>query len=269
MDTHCTVVTGAASGIGRATAKRFAAGGDHVVIADVDPVGAARVVDEILRSGGQAQAQHVDVAEDDSVQRLARTVTETHGAPRALVNCAGVLQNLSRLETFDLAEHDRIWRINYRGTYLCCQAFGTAMAAAGRGVIVNISSTSAVRAFPLLAYGPGKAAIDQLTAILCADLGPRGVRVNAVIPGYVRTEQMQARIDSGHRDPASMDAQSALGRMVEPEEVAEGVHFLCSDAAAAITGISLPIDCGWLASVTYRQYPGWTAPATGGEDAGG
>jgi NAD(P)-dependent dehydrogenase (short-subunit alcohol dehydrogenase family) len=83
------------------------------------------------------------------------------------------------------------------------------------------------------------------------------VRVNAVVPGYVLTEQMQARIDAGYRDANAMQQQSALGRMVLPGEIADGIHFLCSDAARAITGISMPIDAGWLSRVTYTQHPGW------------
>ena len=83
------------------------------------------------------------------------------------------------------------------------------------------------------------------------------MRVNAVIPGYVLTEQMQARIDAGYRDKDAMQRQSALGGIVLPEEVADGIHFLCSDAARAITGISMPIDAGWLSRVTYVQHPGW------------
>ena len=94
----------------------------------------------------------------------------------------------------------------------------------GHGCIVNISSTSAIAAFPLHAYAPAKAAISHLTAILASDLGPRGVRVNAVVPGYVLTEQMQARIDAGYRDKDAMQRQSALGRIVLPDEVADGIH---------------------------------------------
>ena len=106
------------------------------------------------------------------------------------------------------------------------------MAARHSGSIVNLSSTSAACAMPLLAYGPGKAAISSLTAILAVELGPDNVRVNAVMPGYVLTEQMQMRIDAGKRDPRSMKNHSALGRMVSPGDVANGIHFLCSDAAS-------------------------------------
>ena len=110
--------------------------------------------------------------------------------------------------------------------------------------------------FPVPAYSPSKMAIHGLTEELAADLGPRGVRVNAVAPGFVLTEALQARIDAGERDTSIMESQTPLGRLMRPEDIAEGVHFLCSDAAAMITGIVLPIDGGWLAGVTYYSYAG-------------
>ena len=251
------VVTGGGSGIGRATANRFSEDGDFVVVADINEEGARTVAGDIAAAGGKATHITVDVAQDSAVSALADEVESEHGATDVLVTCAGLLQNVSSIRNMDMDEHDRIWAVNYRGVYLCCREFGRRMAERGRGSIVNISSTSAVAAFPLHAYAPAKAAISHLTAILASDLGPRGVRVNAVIPGYVLTEQMQARIDAGYRDKDAMLRQSALGSIVLPGEVADGIHFLCSDAARAITGISMPIDGGWLSRVTYVQHPGW------------
>lgn len=253
------LVTGGSSGIGRATAIRFARDGDTVVIADINESGGKAVIEEIESDGGKAIFGKVDVADDESVKDLVDFVERESGAPGVLVNCAGLLQNPSRLVDLDMAEHDRIWAVNYRGTYLCCRAFAPSIIKAGGGSIINISSASAVRVFPLLAYSPAKAAIDQLTAILAADLGPDGVRVNAVLPGYVRSEQMQSRIDAGLRDASKMKAQSALDRMVEPGEIADAIHFLCSDAARAITGTVLPIDAGYLASSSYQLHAGWTS----------
>lgn len=250
-----SVVTGGGSGIGRATAKRFAQAGDAVVVADVHEAAGRAVVAEIAAAGGRAQYLHVDVADEASVDALSDAVARDLGTAGVLVNCAGVLQNAAQIDTFDLAEHDRVWAINYRGTYLACRAFARGMTAQRAGSIVNISSTSAVNAMPLIAYGPGKAAVQNLTALLAVDLGPLGVRVNAVMPGYVLTEQMQARIDAGKRDPRQMGNDSALGRMVTPAEVADAVHFLCTPAAAAITGITLPVDAGYLAAVTYLHHP--------------
>jgi NAD(P)-dependent dehydrogenase (short-subunit alcohol dehydrogenase family) len=255
-DVRISLVTGAASGIGRATAKRLAAAGDVVVVADLNGAGGRAVVAEIRKAGGRAEYRAVDVAREASVAECAQRVESELGPVGVLVNSAGVLQNVADIGTFSLEEHDKVWAINYRGTYLCCRAFAPRMAARQGGCIVNISSTSAARAMPLLAYGPGKAAIQNLTAILAVELGPDNVRVNAVMPGYVLTEQMQARIDAGKRDPRSMQNHSALGRMVAPEDVANGIHFLCSDAASCITGIALPIDAGYLAAVTYLHHPG-------------
>jgi len=251
-----SVVTGGASGIGRATATRLAAAGDRVIVADLNAQAGNTVVGAIRKGGGRAEFRPVDVASDASVDDLARSVESDCGPVAVLVNSAGVLQNVAGIESFSLEEHDKVWAINYRGTYLCCRAFAPRMAARRSGSIVNISSTSAVDAMPLIAYGPSKAAIQNLTAILAVEFGPDGVRVNAVMPGYVLTEQMQARIDAGKRDPRSMQNHSALGRMVTPEDVADGIHFLCSDAASCVTGIVLPIDAGYLAAVTYLHHPG-------------
>jgi NAD(P)-dependent dehydrogenase (short-subunit alcohol dehydrogenase family) len=255
-DERIAVVTGGGSGIGRAAATRLAAAGDRVIVADVNGEAGARVVAAIRGAGGKAELRHVDVALEASVEALARDVERDCGPVAVLVNSAGVLQNVATIETMSLEEHDRVWAINYRGTYLCCRAFAPRMKARRAGSIVNISSTSAVGAMPLIAYGPGKAAVQNLTAILAVELGPDNVRVNAVMPGYVLTEQMQARIDAGKRDPRSMQGHSALGRMVTPEDVANGIHFLCSEASSCITGIVLPVDAGYLAAVTYLHHPG-------------
>ena len=134
------------------------------------------------------------------------------------------------------------------------RAFGAAMAGAGQGVLVNIGSLTTFRPSGQPAYAMGKAAIRMMTEVLAAELGPRGVRVNAVAPGYVLTPAMQARIDSGQRDPRLMIERAALRRLVQPADVAEAIFFLCSDAAAAITGVTLPVDCGWLAASAYTAY---------------
>ena len=158
---------------------------------------------------------------------------------------------------YSLAEHDRLWQINYRGSYLCCREFGLRMAAAGRGAIVNIASViGAYRAAPLLAYGPAKAAIPALTQMLAGEFGPSNVRVNAVAPGTTLTPPNKHRFETGLRDPAVWTRPSCLNRIVMPEEIAEGVFFLASDAASAITGITLPIDCGWLAGEAWAPYGG-------------
>lgn len=249
------VVTGGGSGIGRATALKLAGIGDHVIVADVNEAGAADTVARIQAAGGVGAACHVDVADEASVAEMAR-VAEGAGPVGALVNCAGILQNGSRVEDMDLEEHDRIWDVNYRGTYLCCRALGPKMAGRGYGAIVNIGSIAGFEMFPLPAYSPSKAAIHQLTKVLAGDLGPRGVRVNAVAPGFVMTEALQARVDAGERDVSVMEEQKPLRRIVRPEEIADAILFLCGDGARAITGATLPVDNGWLAGIAYTTYAG-------------
>ena len=124
----------------------------------------------------------------------------------------------------------------------------------GGASIVNLGSLTSFRPSGQPAYAMGKAAIRMMTEVLAAELGPRGVRVNAVAPGYVLTPAMQARIDSGQRDPRLMVERSALRRLVQPADVGEAIFFLCSDAASAITGVTLPVDCGWLAASAYTAY---------------
>jgi len=246
------VVTGGASGIGHAIARRFTQAGHPVLVADINADAAATVAAEL---GTQALARTVDVADDDGVAGFVAEVEADAGPIAVLVNSAGLLQNQTTVADGDMAEHDRIWSVNYRGTYLMCRAVGPRMAARGGGAILNIASINSYTPLPLPAYNPTKVAVDGLTRLLAAEWGAQGVRVNAVAPGFTRTPALQARIDSGHRNEAGMAALSTLGRLVTPAEVAEAAYFLCSPAASAITGVDLPIDCGYMAAISYNSYP--------------
>ena len=248
-EARVAVVTGGASGIGAATARRFAAGGWTVEIADLDVARGAGVAAEI-----GAGFTALDVRDDPAVATFAAAVLARHGRVQALVNSAGILQNAVRAIEMDMEEFDRIHAVNTRAVLMMNRAFGAAMAEAGQGVLVNIGSLTTFRPSGQPAYAMGKAAIRMMTEVLAAELGPRGVRVNAVAPGYVLTPAMQARIDSGQRDPRLMIERAALRRLVQPADVAEAIFFLCSDAAAAITGVTLPVDCGWLAASAYTAY---------------
>jgi NAD(P)-dependent dehydrogenase (short-subunit alcohol dehydrogenase family) len=196
----------------------------------------------------------LDVAGEDNVEVFAGAVYDAYSRCDALVNSAGLLQNAIRLLDMDMAEFDRINAVNVRGTMLALRSFGRRMCAAGSGAIVNLCSLTSFRPSAQPAYAVGKAGLMMLTEVMAAEFGPSGVRVNAVAPGYTMTPAMRARIDSGQRDPALVVARSALGRFVEPREVADAILFLCSDKASAITGITLPIDCGWLATSSYTAY---------------
>jgi NAD(P)-dependent dehydrogenase (short-subunit alcohol dehydrogenase family) len=130
------------------------------------------------------------------------------------------------------------------------------MAERGAGAIVNIASITAMRSVPLHAYAPAKAAVVASTECLAAEWGRSGVRVNAVSPGYTLTERVAAQIAAGHRDPQAICRNSAIPRLVRPEEVADAVLFLLSERASAITGVNLPVDCGWLLAPSWDTYGG-------------
>lgn len=254
-ESRTVVVTGGASGIGEATVRAFAAAGDRVVIADIQEENGKRVAADLSDAGYPVRFVPLDVTDEQSVIDLQTTVGQSDGAIDILVNSAGLLQNAVSASGMDMEEHDRIWQVNYRGTFLCCRHFGKAMVGRGRGVIINLGSINSFRTLPLPAYCPGKAAIKTLTEMLAVDYGAAGVRVNAVAPGYTLTPNLAARIESGHRDQSAMEKCTALGIMVTPQDIADAILFLCSPAARAITGVTLPIDAGWMPAVTYKSYP--------------
>lgn len=249
------VVIGGTSGIGRAIALRFAEETWQVVVAGRDRERGAGAAAACVAAGApDARFVETDVASAASVEALARAAEDAFGVPQAVINCAGILQSGQRVLDQDLAEDEMMWRVNYRGTLLGCQIFGRLMSAAGRGAILNVGSLASLAPLSLPAYTPGKHAVLALTQILAAELGPQGVRVNAVAPGYTLSEGLEAKIAKGERDPAAIKASTALRRFVDPRDVAEAALFLCSERAASITGVTLPVDAGWLVQAPYAHY---------------
>lgn len=254
-EARSVVVIGGTSGIGEAIALRFAEDGWCAVVAGRDAMRGEAVRAACLAAGApDSRFLTTDVGEAASVDRLAETIVAGSGVPQAVVNCAGILQSGQRVLDQDLDEDERLWRVNYRGTLLGCQVFGRLLSEAGRGAILNVGSLASFAPLSLPAYTPGKHAVLALTQILAAELGPHGVRVNAVAPGYTLSDGLKAKIARGERNPDAIRATTALRRFVEPRDVAEAALFLCSDRAAAITGVTLPIDAGWLVQAPYAQY---------------
>jgi NAD(P)-dependent dehydrogenase (short-subunit alcohol dehydrogenase family) len=217
------VVTGGASGIGAACCRMLAETGATVVVLDRDEARADAVAAEV---NGKPWVADV-------------------GDEKGLDDCASAIE-----DAVDVV------RIDQRGTYVASVAFGRRMAKRGRGCIINIASVTGMRSVPLHAYAPAKAAVIAITECLAAEWGRSGVRVNVVSPGYTLTPQFQAAIDKGERDVSKINENSALGRMVSPEEVARAVCFLASEDASAITGVNLPVDCGWLVTPPWHTYGG-------------
>lgn len=248
------VVTGGASGIGEACARSFSDAGWRVVIADVNAERGERIAREIADKGQDCVFHEVDVADETSVETFIAAIHERHPRVDALVNSAGILQNAVRTTEMAIGELDRNWNVNVRGSFLISRAFGARMCEQGSGSIIHLCSLTSFRASPQVAYAMGKASLKMLTEIMAAEFGPSGVRVNAIAPGYTMTPAMKERIERGERNPEVVIEKTALRRFVEPQEIASVVQFLCSDAASAITGVTLPIDCGWLAYTAYSSY---------------
>ncbi|MBM3555415.1 MAG: SDR family oxidoreductase [Alphaproteobacteria bacterium] len=245
------VVTGGASGIGEACAREIAARGARVVVADLNLAGAETVARSI-----DGKARKVDVEKEAEIEALATEIEKSIGPVTGLVTSAGVIQSPLPPEELAIADWDRVVRIDQRGVYLSCVAFGGRMAKRGRGSIVNIASITASRSAPLHSYAPVKAAVVAMSECLAAEWGRSGVRVNSISPGFTRTPALQAAIDKGERDPRLLSEAAALGRMVETPEVAKAVAFLLSDESSAITGIDLPVDCGWLVAPSWATWGG-------------
>ncbi|MGA0598238.1 SDR family NAD(P)-dependent oxidoreductase [Enterovirga sp. CN4-39] len=255
MTRKVAAVTGGASGIGEACARELARQGHLVAVLDRNLAGAERVADEI---GGRAYA--VDVGDEADVERVVAAIESELGPVAALVNSAGLLQVPVRPAELPMSTFDEIVRVNQRGLYVCCVAFGHRMVGRREGAIVNIASISGMTSMPLHAYSPTKAAAISITECLAAEWGPAGIRINAVSPGYTLTPAVQAAIDRGQRDPSVLARSSALQRLIDPAEIATAAAFLLSPAASAITGINLPVDAGLLCGVTWTQYGGLREP---------
>jgi NAD(P)-dependent dehydrogenase (short-subunit alcohol dehydrogenase family) len=246
------VVTGGASGIGRACAELLRAQGATVVIADLDPATTARAAAAIGCHG-----LAIDVAAASDVESLAQRIERDIGPVEMLVNSAGIIQGAAvPPQDIALETYDRVFQVNLRGTHVACVAFGQRMARRHRGVILNIASIAGIRSTPLHAYGPMKAAVIGLTENLAAEWGRSGVRVNCLSPGPVLTPALQDAIDKGQRDPARMQDGTASGQIVMPVQVAQAAVFLLSDDASAITGVNLPVDHGWLVANSWTSFGG-------------
>ncbi|MBL8669970.1 MAG: SDR family oxidoreductase [Alphaproteobacteria bacterium] len=248
------VVTGGASGIGEACARVLAERGAVVAIADID-----RARGEAVAAAIGGRFVHMDVGAAESVESGAAECERLLGPVAIVVTSAGVLQRPLPPEELPLEVYDRVTAIDQRGTYLTAVAFGRRMALRGSGAIITIASIAGMRSMPLHAYAPAKAAVISITESLAAEWGRSGVRINAVSPGFTRTPALQQAIDKGERDPTALEQNAALGRLVEPLEIAKVVAFLASDEASAMTGANVPVDCGWLAAPSWHTYGGLRA----------
>jgi 3-oxoacyl-[acyl-carrier protein] reductase len=238
LSDHIAIVTGSASGIGRAIATKLAAAGASVVIADRNFAGAQAVASAL---GEKTVAVSVDVSDEHAVAGMVETCREAFGDCTLLVNNAGIVQQ-GRFETLSVSDWDRMIAVHLRGTFLCTHAVIGPMLAAGDGVIINIASQLAqIGGIELTHYSAAKAGIIGFTKSLAREVSTRGVRVNAVAPGPIATELSMSLSEEWRR---AKTAELPLGRFGEPEDVAETVAFLASPAAQIYVGQTLCPNSG-------------------------
>lgn len=243
------VVTGGSGGLGRAVCEGLAAEGAAVAVVDVNSDAVTATVDALRSAGANGTSGHVvDVRDAAAVEALMRDVHDRHGGPDVLVNLAGGSLGTPR-DTADVGEDDLdlVLDVNVKGTFLCCQAALPFMYGRGHSAIVNTSSIGGRQPSPVtgVPYAAAKAAIVGLTKRLAKEVGPRGVRVNAVAPGLFLTGRLQGMFDAlteGERQEV-LDA-IPLGRMPELREAVEPILFLAGDDSSYITGAVLDVNGG-------------------------
>lgn len=241
------LVTGGGYGMGRASAKRFAACGARVVVADIDVDRGRETVEQIAEAGGEASFVEADVSVPAAVQEMVAFTIRTYGGLDCAHNNAGIIGPQHSVVDYPLDLWDEVIRTNLTGVYLCLKHEIPAMLARGGGAIVNVASETTYKGnVGDVAYTASKHGVVGLTTVVGLHYARRGIRVNAVAPGNVETGIIEAaREFLTPEQQRRMETIQPLGRLAQPEEIAEVVVWLCSDAALLVNAAKIAADTGW------------------------
>ena len=241
------LITGAASGIGQASALTFAQEGAKVVIVDIQEEASDETVATIRDTGGVATAFHADVTDAQAVQTMIDAAIEAYGRLDILFNNAGIGLRGTILDISE-EDFDRVFAINVKGVFLGCKVAIPVMKAQGGGVILNTASQMGTVGFEGSAvYPASKGAVVQMTRCLALDHAADGIRVNSLCPGPIITPRTRRRMADNPAEEPRLTGNTALGRMGTPQEMANVAAFLCSDEASFVTGATILADGGWTA----------------------
>jgi len=247
------LVIGGGNGIGGSTCEVMAREGWRVAVADLDRNAAEETA---RRVGGSAHV--LDISDLDAMEKLVLEIERGQGPLGGLVIAAAAFQEKFVPDEFPMDLWRKIIKVNIEGTFNVLRVVAPRMARAGRGSIVTVASIVGHASSPQHAYGPTKAAVLNMTRNFASQYGKSGVRVNSVSPGAVLVPRVKARAPG--RYATDIDGQMALGRRIQPNEIAEGIEFLLSDRASAITGTDLMIDAGWEVANSWHIYGGVPGP---------
>ena len=253
LEGKVAIVTGGASGIGRATGLLFGEHGASVVVADLSQEAADKTAVEIAATGAQSVGMALDVTSADSVKSVVAQTLDRYGSISILVNSAGLNPRMPAVADKDEeAVWDAVIDVNLKGTYLACRHAAEAMVASGGGSIINLSSIMGLVGYTgrtgsgFSPYNPSKGGVLLLTKNLAVDLAPQGVRVNCINPGFVETPFTAALTSDPEQNAALIDLHP-IGRLAQPEEIANCALFLASDESSFVTGAPLIVDGGYTA----------------------
>jgi NAD(P)-dependent dehydrogenase (short-subunit alcohol dehydrogenase family) len=248
VDGKVVVVTGAGSGIGRATARIFSREGAKVVVADVAVEGGEETVRLITAAGREATFVKTDVSHTAEVEALVQKTVATYGRLDCAFNNAGIEGVIQPTADYGEEHWDRVLAINLKGVWLCMKYEIQQMLKQGGGAIVNTASVAGLIGLSgFSAYVAAKHGVNGLTKTAALEYAKAGIRVNAVCPGAIRTPMFERGVRDNPGIEEQIVAMEPIGRMAAPEEVGEAVVWLCSDAASFVTGLPMAVDGGWVA----------------------